>query len=92
MAKAIRRKAERMNLRATEDQKLVIEQAAQLRQTSATEFMLQSAYSEALRVLEEASRLRLEQEAWEGFCAALDAPAKELPGLKAFMAEPDLFD
>jgi uncharacterized protein (DUF1778 family) len=92
MAKAAPRKNERINLRTTEDQKLVIEQAAHLKQTTASEFMLQAAYSEALRVLEDASRIRLSREAWESFNAALDEPPKVLPGLKAFLAQPDVFD
>jgi uncharacterized protein (DUF1778 family) len=93
MARNLRRKTERMDLRATQEQKQIIERASAIRQTSASEFMLQSAYAEAVRVLEEASRIPLDSQAWERFCAALDAPAQTLPGLQAFMAEPDdLFD
>jgi uncharacterized protein (DUF1778 family) len=92
MAKSLRRKTERMDLRATEDQKLVIERAAQIRQTTASEFMLQTAYAEAQRILEESSRIRLEQEAWTHFCAALDEPAKVFPALKEFLSQPDVFN
>lgn len=91
MAKAARRKTERMDLRATEEQKQLIEQAAQLLQTTASEFMLQAAYSEAMRTIEEAGRIRLNKQAWENFCTALDEPAQELPGLKEFLSQPDLF-
>lgn len=91
MAKALR-KTERFNLRASEQEKLVIEQAAQIQRTTASDFMLAAAYTKALEVIESVQHIQLNQGAWERFCAALDRSAKDLPRLKELMSAPSVFD
>jgi uncharacterized protein (DUF1778 family) len=89
---AQRKKEDRFNLRITEEQKVIIEEAAALKRTSASNFMLETAYTEARRVIEEANQVHLQAEAWERFCADLEAPPTEIPALKRFLAQPTVFD
>jgi uncharacterized protein (DUF1778 family) len=89
---AQRKKDDRFSLRITDEQKSTIEYAAELRRTSASNFMLETAYTEAVRVIEEANQVHLQAEIWERFYAELEAPPKEIPALKRFLAQPTVFD
>jgi uncharacterized protein (DUF1778 family) len=89
---AQRKKDDRFSLRITDEQKTTIERAAELRRTSASNFMLETAYTEAVRVIEESSQVHLQAEAWERFYVELEAPPRELPALKRFLAQPTVFD
>lgn len=86
------RKSERLNLRVSTDQKQILEQAAELLQTSCSAFMMEAALGKALQVIEDSSQIRLKQADWQSFCDALDAEPAELPGLKALLSKPGLFD
>lgn len=86
------KKSERLNLRVSSEQKSILEQAAELMQTSCSAFMMEAALGKAALILDEASQIRLKQAEWQHFCEALDTPARELPGLKTLLSKPGIFD
>ncbi len=85
-------KTTKVQLRLRPDQKAVIARAAQLRQTSLSNFMLEHAYEAAQQVLAEQVDIVLSPAEWEAFCQALDAPPRQIPALKKLLSEPSVFD
>jgi len=73
-------------------QKDVITRAAEIRQTTLTSFMVEHAFEAAQNVLADQRHFYLSPEKWEEFTAALDAPPKEIPGLRRLLSEPGVFD
>lgn len=76
-------------MRLTERQEQVIRQAAELKNKTLTSFILETAYEAAEQVLVDKRRFVLNEEQWAAFNAALDAPARILPGLKRLMSAAD---
>jgi uncharacterized protein (DUF1778 family) len=85
-------KPNRLNLRASVAQKSMLEEAARLKQTSVSEFVLQKACEAAQEVLAEHSRIQLPKTDWEAFRKALDAPPRPIPTLGRLLTEPGVFD
>ncbi len=82
----------KVQLRMRPLQKEVISRAADLKQTTLTNFMVEQAFEAAQQVLADQSHFYLSPEKWDEFCAALDAPPKELPALRKLLTEPSVFD
>jgi uncharacterized protein (DUF1778 family) len=59
---------------------------------SLSEFVLESALSQADKVLVERQIFRLDRPRWSAFLAALDAPPKPRPRLARLLNEPGLLD
>lgn len=85
-------KTERLQLRLTPQQKNVLSRAAQLKQTTMTNFILEQSYEAAIDVLAEQSLFSLSDQAWDSFCTDLESPPKEIPALKKLLTEPSIFD
>jgi uncharacterized protein (DUF1778 family) len=85
-------KDERIALRVTPHQKLLVARAAQARGETLTEFSVSTLVERAERVLADQSRLILTAEQWDEFSAALDQPARVLPELREFMRQPSVFE
>ena len=85
-------KATRVQLRLRPDQKAVLARAAQLRQTSLSNFMLEHAYEAAQRVLAEQVDIIMPPAEWAAFCKALDAPPRKIPAFKKLLREASVFD
>ena len=85
-------KTERLNLRIPQRQKEVLTQAAQMKQMSVSEFVLQTACQAAHEVLADQVDFVLSDEQWETFCQALDAPPKPIQALKRLLLEKGAFD
>jgi uncharacterized protein (DUF1778 family) len=85
-------KATRVQLRLRPAQKAVLVRAAQLRQTSLSNFMLEHAYEAAQQVLAEQVDIVMPPAEWQAFCNALDAPPRPIPALKKLLTEAGLFD
>ena len=85
-------KESKVQLRLRPAQKELIAQAAQLKQTTLTSFMVEHAYSAAQQVLADQVHFALSPERWEAFCAALDAPPKAIPALRRLLREKSIFD
>lgn len=73
-------------------QKEVIARAANLKQTTLTNFMVEQAFQAAQQILADQVHFYLSDQKWDEFCAALDAPPKDLPRLRKLLARPSVFN
>ena len=85
-------KSERLQLRLTNQQKDIIARAAQVKQTTMTNFILEKSYEAAVEVLSEQTLFSLTDEEWDNFCQALEAPPKPIPALRKLLSEKSVFD
>lgn len=86
------RRETKVQLRMRTLQKDVISRAAELKQTTVTNFMVEHAFQAAQQVLADQAHFYLSPEKWKEFCAALDAPPRPLPRLRKLLAEPSVWD
>jgi uncharacterized protein (DUF1778 family) len=84
-------KESKVQLRLRPAQKDLIARAAQVKQTTLTNFMVEHAYSAAQEVLADQVHFALSPELWEEFCTALDAPPKVIPALRKLLKKPSVF-
>src|SRR5205823_12860432 len=84
-------KATRVQLRLRPDQKAVLARAAELRQTSLSNFMLEHACAAAQQVLAEQVDLVMPPAEWRAFCKALDEPPRTVPALREPLTEARAF-
>ena len=77
-----------VNFRTSSQRLAVIDRAAAIRGVSRTEFVLRSSEAAAIDVLSERPVIALDDEAWDDFLAALDAPVELGPAVKARYARP----
>ena len=82
----------KVQLRMMPLQKEVISRAANLKQTTLTNFMVENAFNAAQQILADQVHFYLSPEKWEEFCAALDAPPKDIPALRKLLTQPSVFD
>ncbi len=81
----------RIEVRVTPEQDAVIRQAADLEDTTVTNFVLDTVTARARRVLKQNQDLLLSNEAFDLFLAELDKPATVVPELAVlFRANPNL--
>ncbi|WMI90702.1 type II toxin-antitoxin system antitoxin AtaR [Escherichia coli] len=73
-------KKQRIDLRLTDDDKSMIEEAAAISNQSVSQFMLNSASQRAAEVIEQHRRVILNEESWTGVMDALSNPPS--PGEK----------
>jgi len=85
-------KGARFSIRASAVQKKVIAQAARIKETTISEFVLEQTLMAAQEVIADQVHFTLPQKQWKEFCAALDAPPKSIPALRRLLAEPGIFD
>lgn len=85
-------KSERLQLRLTNQQKDIIARAAQVKQTTMTNFILEKSYEAAVEILSEQTIFSLTDEEWDNFCQALEAPPKPIPALRKLLSEKSVFD
>lgn len=81
----------RINLRIDAHLKAMFVRAARAQRLKLTEFMVKSSQVAAEIALAERTRFILPENKWRQFNAALDAPAKDIPGLKKLFSAPSLF-
>ncbi len=74
-----------INIRISKSQRDLIDQAAELREVSRSEFMLDAAYREAENVLLDRVFFALEPEAFDAFQAMLEEPFEPSPALHALL-------
>lgn len=85
-------KVARLNLRATTHQKEIIAKAAELKQTTMSDFIMEKAYQAASEILAEQTQFILSAEKWAEFCEALDAPPRQIPALRKLLTQPSILD
>lgn len=85
-------KSERIDIRTTPVAKRTLQEAATISSKTVSEFMLDSALTQAAEVLADRRLFLLDDEQWTAFMAALDAPAQPLPRLERLLKEPSILD
>ena len=84
-------RTERIEIRATAKLKASLEKAARRQDQSLSAFILSASREAATRVLGDQTRFTLTEPQMKALNQALDAPARELPGLKRLFAKPGVF-
>ena len=92
MRKASTQKASRLSIRTSAAQKKVIAEAARIKDTTISDFVLEQALTAAQCVIADQVHFRLPKKQWKEFCDALDARPKTIPGLRKVLTKPRLFD
>ncbi len=81
-----------VTFRMSAERLALIDRAAASRGVSRTEFVLRSSEAAAIEVLMERPIITLDDEVYDEFIAALDAPVQPNPGLKRLFARRPLWD
>jgi uncharacterized protein (DUF1778 family) len=77
-----------IHLRARQQQRDLIDEAATVLGKNRSDFMLETACREAESVLLDRRMFTLDEATWERFTALLDAPPCPLPALRQLLATP----
>ena len=81
-----------VNFRMTDERLALIDRAAETRGVTRTEFVLRSSEAAAIETLGERPVIALDDEAYDAFIAALDAPVKVDADLKKRFARRPLWE
>lgn len=81
----------RINLRATSRQEQLLRQAAAATDRSITDFILDSAVTQAERVLADRRWFILDDERWQEFQRLLDTPVRDMPKLTSLFRQASPF-
>src|ERR1044072_9225828 len=92
MRKGSAQKASRFRNRASATQKRVIAEAARIKNTTISDFVLEQSLTAAQQVIADQVQFRLPKKQWKEFCDALDAPPKTILALRRLLTKPALFD
>src|SRR5271166_6262416 len=85
-------RTEKLDLRLTRAAKQTLQAAATAQRKSVSEFVLDTALSEAKERLADRTAFTLDRKAWDAFVAALDAPPRRHARLERLFREPSAFD
>ena len=85
-------RSEKLDLRLTPGAKQTLQRAAAAAQRSVSEFVLESALASAAETLADRQSFQLDEERWEAFVAALDAPPQVHPRLARLLREPSVLE
>ncbi len=81
-----------VNFRMSDERLAVIDRAAAVRGVTRTEFVLRAGEAAAIETLNERPAIILDEDAWDAFAAALDAPVEPSPAVKARFARRPQWD
>ena len=81
-----------LNIRVTPQQKLVITRAAEIKQTTVSNFVLEQAMEAARKIVHEQRQFSMSADQWKIFCEALEAKPREYTRLKKLMEERSVFE
>jgi uncharacterized protein (DUF1778 family) len=82
----------RIYIRATTSQKELIARAAEKEHKNSSDFVLENALSAAEAIIADDANFTLDKKRFEAFCAALDAPPRDVPSLRKLLTEKSVFD
>lgn len=85
-------RTEKLDLRLTKAAKRTLQAAATTANKSVSEFVLETALSEASERLAERTTFTLDEAQWAAFVKALDAPPRRHARLERLFREPSVFD
>lgn len=83
---------ERLSIRTDVQQKLTLKLAAERRNTTISQFVLEVSLGEAERILEEERSLKVSKEDYEWLCRLMDEPPVDLPNLRAALQKKPVWD
>jgi len=86
------KRTEKLDLRLTRAAKQTLQAAATAESKSVSEFVLDTALSEAEERLADRRVFTLDGKSWDAFVAALDAPPRRLARLERLFRDPSVFD
>ena len=92
MRKPSQQKASRFSIRASVTQKRIIAEAARIKDTTISDFVLEQSLTAAQNVIADQVQFKLHKKQWKEFCDALDAPPKTISALRRLLNMPGLFD
>lgn len=82
----------RIDVRASEAVKTLLQQAAQAQHKNVSEFLLAAGIEAANEALAERNRFELNEADWAAFQAALERPVQQKPRLQQLLTEPGVLD
>lgn len=82
-------KEKRLSIRASEQEKRLLAQAARARHMNTSQFVLQTSLDAARALLIDQTEFQLAPEQWAAFCERLDAPPQTIPALRRLFDEPE---
>ena len=82
----------RLGLRASEQQRALLQAASRAESTTVSDFVLKHATRAAEDVLADRRIFMLSTERWEAFTDALDRPTRELPQLRTLLEAPSVLE
>ena len=85
-------RTEKLDLRLSKSAKQTLQAAATAARKSVSEFVLETALSEAEERLADRRIFTLNAEQWDAFVAALDAPPRRRPRLERLFRDSSVFD
>lgn len=85
-------KSERIDIRTTKNVKQTLQKAAAVTHKTVSEFLLDSALTQAAEVLSDRRQFILNDAQWEAFLTALDEPTTPTPRLEKLLKEPSVLD
>jgi len=86
------KRTEKLDLRLSRSAKQTLQAAAAAERKSVSEFVLDTALSEAEERLADRRVFTLDGKGWDAFVAALDAPPRRHPRLERLFGERSVFD
>ncbi|MDF3034579.1 MAG: hypothetical protein K0R76_1533 [Alphaproteobacteria bacterium] len=87
-----RQKDTAITLRISKQQKFFLSQAAKVRHTTLTNFVIEEAFHAAQDTLADQVRFILDDTQWQLFCDALDRPAVPIEATRKLLREPSILD
>ena len=85
-------KSERIDIRTMPNVKRLLQEAASVSNKTVTEFLLDSALTQAAEVLADRRLFLLDDKQWQEFIAALDAPPRPMPRMERLLREPSILE
>jgi uncharacterized protein (DUF1778 family) len=85
-------RTEKLDLRLTRAAKQTLQAAASAAHKSVSDFVLETALSEASERLADRTVFTLDDNKWDAFIKALDAPSRRHSRLERLFREPSVFD
>lgn len=92
MAAVTPAKEERLAIRIAPETKELLRRAAERQHASLSTFIVCAALDRAEILLADETRFVVPQEMADAFCAALDAPARDIPSLTRLFSEKSVLD
>jgi len=87
-----KQKESRFSIRASATQKKLIAQAARIKETTMSDFVLDQSLAAAQQVIADQAQFTLPKKQWDAFCAVLDAKPRSIPALRRLLTRPGVFD